>query len=71
MNDERKRFQEKHYSPAELADAWSFSAEKIRQLFRNEPGVLKIGTAGYITLRIPASVAERVHNRLSAVARKI
>jgi hypothetical protein len=71
QNNEPKRFEEKHYSPAELAKAWSFSAEMIRQLFRDEPGVLKIGTVGYITLRIPASVPERVHNSLSAVARKI
>jgi hypothetical protein len=72
-----KRFEEKHYSPKDLAKAWGLSAEKIRQIFRDEPGVLKIGDKNprhqhsYITLRIPESVAERVHNRLSAVARKI
>jgi hypothetical protein len=63
---------EKHYEPSELADLWGVSAETIRSIFRDEPGVLKIGKTGarykrgYITLRIPESVAERVHTRLSA-----
>jgi hypothetical protein len=77
LESEPKRFEEKHYSPKDLAKAWGLSAEKIRQLFRDEPGVLKIGNKNpqhqrpYLTLRIPESVAECVHNRLSAVARKI
>jgi hypothetical protein len=66
---------EKHYTPAELAKAWGLSAETIRQIFRMEPGVLRIGNASnketrgsrdYLTLRIPQSVAVRVHARLSA-----
>jgi hypothetical protein len=77
QNNETKRFAEKHYSPAELAKAWCFTTETIRKLFRDEPGVLKIGEKNpghkrpYLTMRIPESVAERVHTRLSAVARKI
>jgi DNA-directed RNA polymerase sigma subunit (sigma70/sigma32) len=63
---------EKHYTPAQLAKAWGVSVETVRQIFRVEPGVLKIGKTGsrhrrrYITLRIPEEVAERVHQRLSA-----
>ena len=63
---------EKHYSPDELAELWGVSTETIRSIFREEPGVLKIGKTGakykrgYITLRIPESVAERLHQRLSA-----
>jgi hypothetical protein len=61
---------EKHYAPAELAEIWGVDPETIRNIFRDEPGVLKLGNNGgkrtYITLRIPESVAERVHNRLSA-----
>ena len=62
---------ERHYSPADLAKAWSVDVETIRNLFREEPGVLKIGEKdpkhkrAYITLRIPESVAVRVHKRLS------
>jgi hypothetical protein len=64
---------EKHFAPADLAKAWGLSAEKVRQLFRAEPGVLRIGTngngrdRGYMTLRIPQSVAVRVHTRLTAI----
>jgi hypothetical protein len=63
---------DKHFAPSELAEAWNLSVETIRSLFRNEPGVLKIGNTssrhkrGYITLRIPKQVVERVHRRLSA-----
>lgn len=63
---------EKHYTPDELAESWGVSTETIRSIFRGEPGVLKIGKTGarykrgYITLRIPEEVAERVHRRLSA-----
>jgi len=62
---------ERHYSPADLAKVWSVDVETIRNLFRNEPGVLKIGEKAprhkrpYLTLRIPESVALRVHKRLS------
>ena len=63
---------ERHYSPSELAEAWGVSVEAIRSLFREEPGVLKIGSTGtkyrrgYTTLRIPQEVAARVHRRLAA-----
>ena len=64
--------EDKHYTPQELAEAWGVSAQTIREIFRHERGVLKIGSDGtrtrraYKMLRIPKSVAERVHNRLSA-----
>jgi hypothetical protein len=63
---------EKHFKPEELAEAWGVSTETIRSIFREEPGVLKIGNPatrskrGYFTLRIPMEVAERVRRRLSA-----
>jgi hypothetical protein len=63
---------ERHYSPADLAEAWSVDVETIRNLFRGEPGVLKIGEKdpkhkrAYITLRIPEFIAVRVHKRLSS-----
>jgi hypothetical protein len=62
---------ERHFSPAELAKAWGVDSETIRNLFRAEPGVLKIGDKNpkhkrtYLTLRIPESIAVRVHRRLS------
>ncbi|MGB2668236.1 MAG: hypothetical protein WAK48_29875 [Candidatus Acidiferrum sp.] len=61
---------EKHYTPAEIAELWGVDPETIRNVFRNEPGVLKLGNnngkRAYVSLRIPESVAERVHKRLSA-----
>jgi hypothetical protein len=63
---------ERHFTPKELAGLWGVSVQTIREVFRHEEGVLKIGRDGtrtrraYKTLRIPESVAERVHTRLSA-----
>ena len=64
---------EKHYSPSELAETWGLSVETVRRIFENEPDVLKMANATgytgrrrYKTLRIPASVVQRVHRRISA-----
>jgi hypothetical protein len=65
---------ERHYSVLELASAWNLSSDTIRRLFENEPGVLaiegearKFSRRRYVTLRIPESVALRVHRRRSKV----
>jgi hypothetical protein len=64
---------EKHFAPDQLAELWGVSAETIRNIFRKEPGVLRFSPNAqprrrkYITMRIPESVAARVHKRLSAV----
>ncbi len=61
---------EKHYSVAELGKIWNLSEKTIRRMFENEPGVLQWGKAearsrrAYVTLRIPETVALRVHRRL-------
>ena len=61
---------ERHYSVKEVAQMWALSPTAIRRLFRNEPGVLRFGKEkrghqrDYVTLRIPASVAERVYRRM-------
>jgi len=61
---------ERHFSPDELARQWDLSADTIRRLFEREPGVLLIdhtrqnGRRRYRTLRIPESVATRVHRRM-------
>ena len=62
---------EAHYTPDQLAELWGVSAETVRLTFRNEPGVLRLqqptkGKRQYVLMRIPLSVAERVHKRLSA-----
>jgi hypothetical protein len=66
---------ERHYSPRELAELWVLNENTIRRIFQDEPGVLKIrkigqpdrklGERDYVTLRIPASVVERVYRQRS------
>lgn len=61
---------ERHYTPEEIAGLWKLSADTVRRLFEREPGVLVIERAisrarRYRTLRIPESVAQRVHRRMS------
>ena len=61
---------EKHYSVRELANLWNLSDRTIRRMFVGEPGVVEWGACerrmkrAYKTLRIPESVARRVHRRL-------
>jgi hypothetical protein len=69
---QESRMYERHYSPAELAELWNLSVDTLRRLFVNEPGVLQIssqrrGRRNYATMRIPETVAERVHRKLSSV----
>jgi len=57
-----------HYTVAELADAWNVSTDFIRELFRSESDVVRWvrnrpGKRRYVTLRIPATAAERVYRR--------
>ena len=61
---------ERHFTVAELSKRWFFSANTIRHLFSQEPGVVKIARPhtrskrGYTSMRIPERIAERVHRRL-------
>lgn len=65
---------EPHFTVQQIAEMWNLSTDAIRRLFRGEPGVLEIKSEksayrrrSYTSLRIPRSVAERVHRRLSLV----
>lgn len=68
---------ERHYSVSEIAEMLNVSDGTVRNLFFEEPGVLKLGRASrlmggrqkklkrhYFTLRIPQSVLLRVQDRL-------
>jgi hypothetical protein len=60
---------ERHYSVDEVAALWGMSDDFVRRLFLHEPGVVifhhhRPGRRVYRTLRIPESVAQRVHTRL-------
>ena len=62
---------EQHFTPKQLAKLWSLGVDLIRRAFENEPGVVHYGRAEtmhkrkYDSMRIPASVAARVHQRLT------
>ena len=63
---------EKHYTARELGGMWGFDETTIRRMFQDEPGVLKIGKSDrrdgkrdYVSIRIPKSIAERVHRERS------
>lgn len=64
---------EPYFTVADIAALWKLSEDTVRRLFQHEPGVVAIsqpchrGKRRYITLRIPASVLERVRLRLSLV----
>lgn len=69
-------FAEKLYAPEELATLWNLSVDTIRRIFADEPGVLVWERPGrsknarpYKTVRIPASVARRVYEKLCVKAR--
>jgi transcriptional regulator GlxA family with amidase domain len=60
---------ERHFSVDELSALWGMSDDFVRRLFRHEPGVVvfchyRPGRRVYRTLRIPESVALRVHTRM-------
>ncbi len=64
---------EPHYSARMLAELWKLNIRTVRRIFNDAPGVIRVGSGkagdrkrGYFTLRIPASVAEREHQRLAA-----
>jgi hypothetical protein len=71
LTGEPARHEEKHYSPSELAKMWALSPDTIRKLFEGETDVLKVKNTNsshkrrYVTLRIPESVAIRVHRKMS------
>jgi len=68
-----KVFAEQHYTVEEIAQMWKLSKDSVRRLFKDESGVLVLspqnrkGKRSYSTVRIPSSVLERVHKKLSIV----
>lgn len=60
---------ERHYSVDDLASLWGVSDDFVRRLFLREPGVVvffrhRPGRRTYRVLRIPESVARRVHSQM-------
>ncbi|HEX4808498.1 MAG TPA: hypothetical protein VH325_06190 [Bryobacteraceae bacterium] len=69
---------EPHFSVQVLAEMWRLDESTIRRIFEDAPGVLRLandrrrsGKREYVTLRIPASVAQREYEqRIVAAAQK-
>src|ERR1035437_6895648 len=63
---------EKHFTVYEIAEAWQVPVYTARRIFRNVPGVLdptihrSLTSRSYQAMRIPASVAARVHANRAA-----
>jgi hypothetical protein len=59
---------EDHYSIADLAKQWRISRSSVRLMILDEPGVIRIslGKTSMTRYSVPASVAKRVHARLTA-----
>ena len=58
---------ERHYRVGELADRWKLGRETVRQLVKDEQGVIKIRLGRrkkHTTYSVPESVAVRIHTRL-------
>jgi hypothetical protein len=55
---------ERHYSVNQVAEAWALSPDKVQRMFRDVPGVLKIGKKRQ-TLRIPESILTRFYEERS------
>jgi hypothetical protein len=66
-------YSERHFTVAEIGEMWNLSQDAVRKIFDDEPGVLVLGNGEtrhrrrYTTLRIPQSVVQRVHRRMSRV----
>ncbi len=60
---------EKHHRVSDLAALWRVHPKTISRIFSKEPGVLRLPGKRSVIL-IPASVAARVHERLSQQALK-
>jgi hypothetical protein len=70
MTDSSTTF-EVHYRIGELVPLWKLGRESIRQIVRDEPGVLILQNGpkkANCTYSIPESVARRIHTRLTNAA---
>lgn len=58
---------ERHYSPAEIAEAMGLSRQTITKMIEGEEGIVRIGHRGLkrtkVTLRVPESTWKRIHEK--------
>lgn len=62
---------ERHLTVKKIAELWGLSENSVREIFKAEPGIVRIQRPGsrckrgYTSIRIPESVVERVHRTMS------
>jgi hypothetical protein len=71
---------ERHFTPTQLGALWGMSPSKVSELFSEEEGVIRFGepsrregkklVRSYYSMRIPESVAARVHDSLTSIAKR-
>ena len=57
-----------HLTPQQISALWGLDESTVREVFRNETGVLRYSAGEKRrreTIRVPLSVVERVHRKLS------
>jgi len=67
LGGQASTFDEEHYRIADVVSLWGFGRETVRQLIKDEPGVLKLalGSKGaHLSYSVPDSILKRIHNRL-------
>ena len=58
---------ERHYKIGDLARLWRLGRETVRNLVKDDPGVIKIRMGrkkSHTTYSVPESAAQRIHTRL-------
>lgn len=58
---------EPHFRVGQIAKNWGLGRETVRNLVKNEPGVVKLRAGrkqSNTTYSVPQSVVERIHTRL-------
>lgn len=71
-NDTTHPATERHYTVAQVAELWGMGTDSIYRIFSHADGVLRFNangarkskTRGYVSMRIPESVLQRVHAAL-------
>jgi hypothetical protein len=63
--------EDRHYTPAEIAEQWHLSVHTVRRMFEKLDGVVKVGRQAqgdgkrrYMKLRIPKTVVQAVYEEL-------
>lgn len=61
--------EDRHYTPAEIAEQWHISVHTVRRTFAHLDGVVKVGRQSgkrrYVKLRIPETIVRAVYEEMT------